>query len=207
MSVVLSYTLNLHLPLSLTLKITSTITITATATATATVTSTFTPYVSPTFSLACMCGLNPSIFACLHKQSCVPHSPSATSLSYNSDRLCLPCPSNLVCFWPLQEKLGPNPTTSGEINTAIVGYTDALAASLQLLGPAVLYAHKHGAEGDRMVPLGGGGCPLRADGSPREEVLCVIRLSTSLVPSPPETATRHVSTAGLFAADAAVCCC
>jgi hypothetical protein len=76
-----------------------------------------------------------------------------------------------VCL--LQAKLGSMPPRAAAVNAANLGYTGALESCLLLLGPAVLYAYKHGAEGDshlagvaalRELPPGGGGCPLGDNG-------------------------------------------
>lgn len=62
-----------------------------------------------------------------------------------------------------QDGIAPTAVAVGRAN---VGYTGAVAACLQLLGPAVLYAHKHGAEGDKEMPVGGGDCPVDDNGAP-----------------------------------------
>lgn len=73
-----------------------------------------------------------------------------------------------VCL--LQAKMGSTPPRAAAVNTANLGYTGALDACLLLLGPAVLYAYKHGVEGDRELPPGGGGCPLDDNGMPMKRV-------------------------------------
>jgi hypothetical protein len=45
-------------------------------------------------------------------------------------------------------------------------YGPGLTASLQLLGPAVLYSYQYSKDGDVELPPGGGGCPLGPDGMP-----------------------------------------
>jgi hypothetical protein len=84
-----------------------------------------------------------------------------------------PHPPFQPCLWRIQAKLGSTLTnmTTEALNTTVVGYTGALESCLQLLGPAVLYAYKHGADGDKDLPPGGGGCPLSDDGSPLEGAL------------------------------------
>lgn len=52
------------------------------------------------------------------------------------------------------------------VNAAVRGYTGAVPALLQLMGPAVLYGYKHSKEGDTQLPPAGGGCPVGPDGGP-----------------------------------------
>lgn len=82
------------------------------------------------------------------------------------------CVSATVC--PVQAKLsyrvpGAPEMTMAAINTALLGYTGALTASLQLLGPAVLHAYKHAGDRDEQLSPGTRGCPVSRDGTPTLE--------------------------------------
>jgi hypothetical protein len=58
-------------------------------------------------------------------------------------------PNNAVV---VQAKLGPDQVMVPEVSSAVAGYTGALAACLQLVGPAVLHACKHGGEEGAWAP-------------------------------------------------------
>jgi hypothetical protein len=74
-----------------------------------------------------------------------------------------------TCIFP-QATLDSEPDLTPELlNSAVAGYTKALTASLQLLGPAVLHSYKHGvgSQGDPVVlPPGSIGCPVCDDSTP-----------------------------------------
>jgi hypothetical protein len=72
-----------------------------------------------------------------------------------------------LCVSLLQAKLGNTPSLA-LVKTAVHGYTGAMPANLQLMGPSVLHSCQVSSEGNMMLPPNGGGCPLGPDGAPLE---------------------------------------